>query len=244
MQQGGVDKGVFGGCKEYLSFDFFPDGEVIVTTRSYKSITTMLGEFGGILKIITTAVFFVYGVYSMRKVKSVLGGIIFGEGQGSEKQLRELVDGKKEPSKRVTRVEKIAEKGVMKVTSEEDEFQKLVERFVSRRSNVDNLMKKLNLLELIERVVFKEHEKTLVPLVLLKAEQSDLQKNQQEDVKKISTEEVEITQNQEKSKIFAKKSTNAIINKQDLPESNKEDKFSYQRPLILSSTVTQTPPSG
>ena len=112
-----VEKGVLVSCQEYLAFDYFPTGEITVTTRSYKKLTTMLGEFGGILKIITTAVFFVYGVYSMRKVKKLLGGIIFGEGQGSEKELKDLIKKKNLEKRRTTKMEKIRDKGVMNVTT-------------------------------------------------------------------------------------------------------------------------------
>ena len=71
-------------------------------------------------------------------------------------------------------MDKVKQKGIMKEKTKDKEFHKLVEKFVARRSNVDNLMQKLNLLELIEKAVFKDHEKTLVPLVLLKAEKSEL----------------------------------------------------------------------
>ena len=88
-----VEMGGLGNCREYLAFEFFPDTEIAVTTRSYKSLRAMLGEFGGILKIITTSAFFVYGVYSLRKVKSLLGGIILtsGASQGSQNKLKELL---------------------------------------------------------------------------------------------------------------------------------------------------------
>ena len=177
--------GTLGPCQEYLLFEYYPSEEVIVTTRSYKSLTAMLGEFGGVLKIITTAAFFVYGVYSMRKVKSVLGGIIFENGKGSEKELKDLMNTKKGIAENSIKMDKVQGKEDMKDSSKEDDFKKLVERFVSRRSNVDNLMQKLNLLEVIEKAVFKEHEKALVPLVLLKAEQSELKSEKKEGEQKV-----------------------------------------------------------
>ena len=240
-----IDKGVLGRCPEYLTFDYFSSPEIVTTTRSYKKLTTMLGEFGGILKIITTAAFFFYGLYSMRKVKSLLGGIIFGDGEGSEKQLRDLVQKNNLGSKSITKVEKIRDKGVIKATkARELKFEKLVERFVSRRSNVDNLMQKLNLLELIEKVVFKEHEKTLVPLVLLKAEQSELQKHHRLKEQESITRSGKIFEKIEKGRSIpqsTKKTIHSIINQQEASNSTEVGKFSYQK--AFDSLLNSNPDS-
>ena len=168
-----VEKGIRGRCHEYISFDYKMTSEVVVTTRSYKKLTTMLGEFGGILKIITTAAFFVYGLCSMRKVKSLMSGIIFGDGDGSSSELKKLVNG---TSKNVSKVNQIGDKGRITGKGKKKEgFEALVSRFVSRRSNVDSIMEQLNLLELMSKVIFTEDEKTLAPLVLLKSEQLKIQ---------------------------------------------------------------------
>ena len=243
-----VDKGIFGGCKEYFSFRYSPDSEVVITTRSYKKLTTMLGEFGGILKIITTAAFFVYGVYSMRKVKTVLGGIIFGAEEGKEKLLRELIDGKKSSSQSLTKVEKIREKGVRAVSTTEtqaEDFQKLMERFVKRRSNVDNLMKKLNFLELIENVVLEEDEKTLIPLVLLEAEKSKLN-NRLKD-QKTGEEGMPGTKILGKEPNLRKSEKNAVYPKIQKGETNEQPnqenrgEYSYQK--VFDSLLNKNPGS-
>ena len=178
-----IEKGVFGRCQPFVTFDYLSSSEVIVTTRSYKKLTTMLGEFGGILKIITTGAFFVYGVYSMRKVKTVLGGIIFGGEEGSEKVLKRLIDGKEDGSKSGSKVKKLNQVGMKKERKINDQFEDLVSRFVSQRSNVDNLMQMLNIVELIEKVLLTDDEKKLLPLVLLKSKKKEL-KNHQKKTKK------------------------------------------------------------
>ena len=217
-----IDKGYLGKCLEYIFFEYYPSEEVLVTTRSYKSLTAMLGEFGGVLKIITTAAFFVYGVYSMKKVKSVLGGIIFENNEGSEKQLRELVDRKDEGLKKTTQVNKIHDNRGMKATPNQLKFQKLVERFVSRRSNVDNLMQKLNLLELIEKALFKKHEKALLPLVLLNAEKTELE----EQMKRGEAQSDHLEGVQIKGK--ERNPKNTIMNKENPSQPTEEEEFSYQ----------------
>ena len=229
-----VEKGVLGRCPEYISFDYIPSSEVVVTTRSYKKLTAMLGEFGGILKIITTTAFFVYGVYSMRKVKSLLGGIIFEDEEGPQKSLKRLVEGKEEISQMPKRLNKVRPKDTAEAVPEELSFQMLVERFVSRRSNVDNLMKKLNLLELIEKAVFKEHEKELIPLVLLKAEKSEVkslyQKEENSKNQKPDLGGTQIIGKNSSSRQTAKKSTNPIISIKGLKtKSPSEGKSSYQQ---------------
>ena len=240
--KGEVDRSFLGGCQEYLLFEYNPSEEVIVTTRSYKTLTAMLGEFGGVLKIITTAAFFVYGVYSMRKVKSVIGRVIFENDKGSEKELKDLVNRKKEIPNKVRKMDKVQGKGAMKATSNEDDFQKLVERFVSRRSNVDNLMKKLNLLELIEKAVFKEHEKALVPLVLLKAEQSELEEEKQEKEDHRSLGDVQIIEKDSNFARCQKNLKNKIINKKiDSSKLEEETQFSYQ--ASFDSLVNSNPNS-
>ena len=104
---------------------------------------------------------------------------------------------------------------------------------MSRRSNVDNLMQKLNLLELIEKAVFKEHEKALIPLVLLKAEETE-----QEAI----NPGTELQKKELPNNFYpSKNKINPIINKQGLPESNKEDKFSYQK--AFDSLLNSNPDS-
>ena len=82
-----------GPCREYLMFEYHANKEVIITRRSYKKITTMLGEFGGIFKILTSMIFVFYGFYSMRKVKMVLGDLIFGEDHATREEVRRLIRG-------------------------------------------------------------------------------------------------------------------------------------------------------
>ena len=211
-----IDKGVRGNCQEYVSFDYIPSSEVVVTTRNYKKLTTLLGEFGGILKIITTAAFFVYGVYSMMKIKSIIAGIILGCKTEPDHNLRNLVYKKKGD---------VREK---RPSSEEKKFQKLVERFVSRRSNVDNLMQKLNLLELIEKAVFKGHEKTLVPLVLLRAERSEVEGHLEGGAQEVEKPEEEQMVRRNTSAAVKKNKIKFTNNQEGVSKLPEKERFSYQ----------------
>ena len=184
-----ISKGPMGGCQEYLSFDYAATGEVMVTRRSYKKITTMLGEFGGILKIMTTTIFFFYGVYSMRKVKSVLGKIIFSEDYKTESRLRELIDGNAKfvagsGNKVVPKTAKNKEGG------EEPTMKEVMAELVKSRSSVDNLMKKLNLLDVIEKVFFDEESKALLPLLLLKTKKAEMIEKKREEKQEENNQQV------------------------------------------------------
>ena len=198
-----IAQGPAGGCQEYLSFDYFASAEVVVTLRSYKKLTTMLGEYGGLLKIMTTLVFFFYGVYSMNKVKSVLKEIIFKNDQNQEKDLKRLIGGQKTTVGKNNENKKLAKNSFtssnakIKIEEVENEnqrsaatrvsnsfepsgngdlpgYEEVMKRFVQRRTNVDNLMQKLNFLELLEKAVLKDYDRTLLPLVLLKAEREEM----------------------------------------------------------------------
>ena len=225
-----VEKGIRGGCQEYISFTYLSSSEILVTTRSYKKLTTMLGEFGGILKIITTGAFFVYGVYSMRKVRTLLGGIIFGFEEGNDKALKKLIEGEKEAANRVIKVKKIRDKAFKEESNKDEQFEALVSGFVSRRFNVDNLMQKLNLLELIEKAIFTDDEKKLLPLVLLKSEQSEIQRKKlDKHIKEGYLKDVQISGKESKKLQKEKITPNNIMSKQQEPEQqSKNTELSYK----------------
>ena len=187
-----------GGCTEYLMFEYHANKEVIITRRSYKKITTMLGEFGGLFKILTSMIFVFYGLYSMRKVKTELGNLIFGEDKTSRTVLKRLVEADdshtfrlalskitEHPEVEGIQDEKSSHKLEIKgssTSSKGPSMEDLVQSLVKKRSRVDDLMKKLGLLDLIEKALLSDSEKTLLPLVLLKAEKSEFNREEEEKI--------------------------------------------------------------
>ena len=177
--------GTPGACEEYLSFDYEAMGEVLVTRRSYKNLMTMMGEFGGILKVLTTGTFFIYGLYHMRKIKSLLGDIIFKRDKKSTKRLSQLLEKKSSPNNTTSKKGEVA-KTVLSSNihgrapnkkleeTKVPNLKEVIQELVKTRSNVEDLMGKLNLLELIEKAIFKDHERQLLPLVLLKVKQREM----------------------------------------------------------------------
>ena len=187
--QAQISQGISGGCREFLNFEYVASGEVLVVRRNYKKFTVILGEFGGILKLITTFVFFFYSFYNRWKVKDYLGSRLFSE--EAKKKILGIKDpngGSKEAAKttKFIRVKNKLEHESAKEQEKENakEMDEAVKEYVRSRSQIVNLMNKLNSLELIEKVVFDENDKKLLPLVLIKARQNKLlEKMNQERLK-------------------------------------------------------------
>ena len=225
-----------GTCLEYIQFEYVASKEVVVTRRSYKMLTTMLGEFGGLLKIMTSIVFFFYGFYSMRKVKNILGDIIFGKSQKSKKLLKKLVEADNKPSSTKITKEKqgkgvLDQKNVLgsnfsKKGKKEPSLEEIIQSLVKTRSSVENLMEKLNLLDIIEDALFSESEKTLIPLVLLKKEKGKLKRNKIERFK-------ESIENK------AKRSKNSVYSKEATEQDSKDPFKEAFRNLMRTEPTTQ-----
>ena len=217
-----IDQGPAGGCREYVSYDYVASSEVLVTLRSYKKLTTMLGEYGGLLKIMTTLVFFFYGFYSLRKVKSIMSGIIFKTDQEKEKRLEKLIGGKNHQKNHdhskynqvVQRVEEAKPDSNMNSEADGPEYKKVMKHLIDRRSNVDNLMEKLNFLELIEKAVLQDDAKTLVPLALLQAEKMEMQKAENQSAQPQNP--------QEKEEYSGTRSTNTIFRRNQMTPNGSE----------------------
>ena len=213
-EQLSMPAGTPGACEEYLSFDYEAMGEVLVTRRSYKSLMSILGEFGGILKVLTTGTFFLYGFYNMRKIKHIIGDLVFKRDKKSSKTLKKIIEGKKSkenPKKDnevVVKPVSSSRQGLAQNQKLEEasspKLNEVILSLVETRSNVEDLMKKLNLVDLIEKALFKDHEKALLPLVLLKVEQREMM----EQKKKKMQQKIEAAKhrNHAINAIFAKKS--------------------------------------
>ena len=221
-----------GACEEYLSFDYEAMGEVFVTRRSYKSIMSILGEFGGILKVITTTTFFLYGLYNMRKIKYILGDLIFKSDQDTTKQLKQIINSKNNRKQRkeqeltqqntAANVNSVRQTLTQKRVTETHNTPKLnevVQELVKTRSNVEDLMRKLNLLELIEKAIFKDHERQLLPLVLLKVKQREMMEEKALDSKSN----------------HAHHSSNAIFAKKSLEDSSQKNPFESAYTALVKS---------
>ena len=78
-------------CEPYLNFQFSATGKTLIMSRSYKGVITVMGEFGGVVKILTGVVLFLYSFYTARKMKSYFSSRIFNLNKNQLKRLEELL---------------------------------------------------------------------------------------------------------------------------------------------------------
>ena len=172
-----IKQGPHAGCSPYITYNYAGVGDIGIIRRNYKKWTEMLGEFGGIMKVIGSTVFFLYAFYNSFAMKGYLSKIILGS---KAEELAKKEKGAKsstniEPGK--TSAEKKKQRKIQK---------EALKKLLNSRICIDDLISKLNTLDLIERVLFEGDEdlRDLIPLALFKKTQKEVE--EQKDNKKIS----------------------------------------------------------
>ena len=89
----------YGDCEEYLSIAYSLTGEEVVVTRSYVRLTTIIGEYGGLMKVITEVLFFLYGFYNYWRVRRFISEHVGGKVVGGDEKFLEGLMEYKEPIK-------------------------------------------------------------------------------------------------------------------------------------------------
>ena len=173
-------------CAPYIRYNYDATGKILTMSRSYKGVITILGEFGGVIKILTAVVFFLYSIYSSRKIKPYFSTRIFKFDKKQSESFQEVLMRNNElvggeglgqtqdylfPGEKSEEREKEEERG---------EIKNLIEECVQSKFKAADMMYKLSLLEILEDVLFEEHDKTLLPIVILNRFKN------KEEMKKIS----------------------------------------------------------
>ena len=192
-------------CDELLNFEFLPSSQVRITRRSYKKLTQIFGEFGGVLKIATTIVVFFYSIYSGRRMNSFILDSIFGfKTKNDQHQLRRLIEGgglaSRTPEKEKQFRDNLGE-GV-----KGSEVEEAMKYYVKSSCDVLDILRKLAFVELLENVFLTENQRKLLPVILLKLKVDQRAKTQAKNPKYSSTR-VESSQNSPltETKLFSKK---------------------------------------
>ena len=179
-----------GECEEYIELVFEINNEAVVTTRRYKKIPALMGEFGGILKLLST-VFVILSFYYSVSIKSFLFRKVFGIEKSKAKRImkraalslsgeidrnQEKVEGRSQvidpdlnQERGSSRIEKDKNKSQKRVNFH---LKKALEDAVNSKTNITELVKKMDLVNILKNACLEEHHQTLLPLVLLKSEQS------------------------------------------------------------------------
>ena len=95
--QTGVKNQPFVNCFEYFSASFPATGNVQIIRRNYRKITTVLGEFGGSVKLLTSSAFIVYAFYNLWLMRTFLVGVLYDSGAAERDSASKLL---KEKAKR------------------------------------------------------------------------------------------------------------------------------------------------
>ena len=82
----------WGGCSEYLSIVYEVKRELFIVRRRYKRITDVFAEFGGIMKLLTASVFFLYSWYNKASIRSSIISSTFGSSEKESAEVKEFVE--------------------------------------------------------------------------------------------------------------------------------------------------------
>ena len=191
-----VLKGVTGRCHEYASLNYKASDEVLKIRRSYPKLTSVLGELGGFLKLVSTVVFFFYSFYNGWSLRGEISRRLYevkslflskdqrrGEksrrgsyhlGEGSNKIHQSQVKGKhkgdcKRPYEAGIQVENYL--GV-----DQKEYKQVMRECVNSRTSAIDLMRKLDFVEVLQKLLFESHHHALLPLLVLKLRKKQMER--------------------------------------------------------------------
>ena len=225
-----------GGCSEYLAIVYEVKREVFIVMRNYKRITDVFGQFGGIMKLLTTAVFFLYSWYNKAQIRSSIIAATFGFTPKDEKEVERFLnfiqssqkpDGvahgdksnlnnlpnlgfveKQINTQKVNQELNLNEKRrnqskpknnnggrkmdqILTKMSKKDsgknegfKFETILSQLARQRTNVNDLISKLNFLDFLQKMFLDKNLKKLLPMLLLKAECEEQQEHQSESDEK------------------------------------------------------------
>ena len=83
---------VRGGCLEFLNIVYEVKREIMIVRRNYKRITVFLGEFGGIMKLLSTVMFFLYSWYNKKEIRAFLADALYGYNKNTESFYRKFLE--------------------------------------------------------------------------------------------------------------------------------------------------------
>ena len=181
-----VDSLNLGKCQEYIQFSYSAVPQLMIMRRTYKKLTGVMGEFGGVFKIFSSFIFFFYSIYSSFAIKKFLkkrlmeptrSGAQLG-GQGVQEYLKSLEKQKEDKNGQESK----------KLVKEMDEA---LTDMVKSRLNAVKILRQLNILEALQECLFSEEESELLPLALLNLRRKRLKaKKKQSKTKILQSEKI------------------------------------------------------
>ena len=216
-----VAMGVFGGCQEYASFSYMPSSKISKIRRNYKKITTVLGELGGFIKLVTAIVFFLYSYYNARSVRHYLARSLYQPEEGSvgtskSGKIYPRANGNKGPEVEVLEMEG-KNQDLSKLLSSDEAIKECVK---TRRSGMD-MLSKLDFVEMLQELMFEDHDKVLLPLLILRLKEKQIsRKKGKERAKKAENGQTRKKLFSRNSDQLQKKQDNGSIDQDKTPSIN------------------------
>lgn len=152
------------GCSPYLHITIFSSNKKVIYKRTYPKILGTLSEFGGVEEIILVTISSLYILYTNFFYKKDLKKKIFGKNY--EKNIEDILNIRGKDGENITsRVIEDSKDGVA-------------------------LFKNINIIRILSDIYLQDHDKILIPLILLNQKQREIdieeeEKNEEEDVKSI-----------------------------------------------------------
>ena len=181
--------GVVGACKPYAVYTWQSSGETQVIKRTYSKFFGSLGEVGGTTEMVILFAMLLYTGYNNFFVKRYLENQLFCKQNGGHEKISQIFKHSYSPQcktvkERIQRtITKLKEEnqgaGIESIRSikkrAKEELQRDEKRVVMKAidKNIQNnedgvkLYQRLNRLEVLERILFEEHDKILMPIALI-----------------------------------------------------------------------------
>ena len=226
-----IKQGPHAGCSPYITYNYAGVGDVGIIRRNYKKWTEMLGEFGGIIKVIGSTTFFFYAFYNSFAMKGYLSKIILGSNKEGMKKLKEEVQKEKKFAKNTKNLD--FSRPSEKINNHKQIHKEALNRLLNSRICIDDLISKLNTIDLIERVLFEGDEdlRKLIPVALLKKTQ-----------KEIEDEKILEKNKKKESTAFEINQTNKSIKNNQILPAQGDAKQTYQRPAVRKNDLDEGGP--
>ena len=175
---------LLGACTEYISVAYSATGQVNKVRRNYRKVTTILGELGGFVKLITTVVFILYSYYNSRSVRNYIAKSIYNFGNQVYKKAK-TENFNLKMTKLGNQVE-IQEKGTsqggikrQKSLVDPKRYQGVIQECVKSRTSALDMINKLDFVEMLQEMMFDDHHQTLLPLLVIKLKEKKMKREEE-----------------------------------------------------------------
>ena len=192
------------GCLEYISLNYKASGKVVKIRRNYRKLTTILGELGGFIKLVTIIIFFVYSYYNSWSVRNFLAEKVYKLGnftivnmnrKKAKKKINQIEDLEGNPEKRKREI-----KAVKNNLFDPKRYQGVIRECVRTRTSALDMINKLDFVEILQELLFDDHHQTLLPLLIIRLKEKKLAEKKSELKAKQKTKEVNFSEGGEKIK--------------------------------------------